>query len=55
MGELRYRGQFNTTIPLELIEEVDKLSKETKIPKSTLTEEAIRDLINKYKKLRKKK
>ncbi len=47
---LKTRGNFSTTIKLELIDELKELSKETRIPLSKLLDESIEDLINKHKK-----
>lgn len=43
------KERFIVYLPVELIEEVRRLKKETRIPHSGLCEEAIEDLIKKYK------
>ena len=50
MGDLKYRGYLNTTIPLEQIEQIRQLAKKTGIPMSRLIEEALKDLFDKYRK-----
>lgn len=47
---LKTRGNFSTTIKLELIDELKELSKETRIPLSKLLDESIDDLLIKHKK-----
>lgn len=46
----RHRKRFSTTIDPELVNKLRELSKETRISMSKLLDEAIEDLINKYKK-----
>ena len=48
MGELKYRGYLNTTLPLEQIKQLRELSKQTRIPISKLVEEALQDLLKKH-------
>lgn len=48
MGDLKYRGYLNTTIPIEQIEQIRKLSADTRIPISRLAEEAWEDLLLKH-------
>lgn len=48
MGDLKYRGYINTTIPLTQLAQIRKLSKTTNIPMSRLLEEALNDLLVKY-------
>ncbi|AIF52050.1 ribbon-helix-helix domain-containing protein [Pelosinus sp. UFO1] len=48
MGELKHRGHFSTTVPIWQIDSIRKLSTETKIPISRLTEEAFDYLLTKY-------
>lgn len=48
MGDLKYRGYLNTTLPLEQIQQLRELSKKTRIPISKLVEEALQDLLKKH-------
>jgi hypothetical protein len=48
LGDLKYRGYINTTIPLIQLEQIRKLSKKTNIPMSRLLEESLNDLLIKY-------
>lgn len=50
MGELKNRKKVGTTIRLDLLDNLQKLSKNTKIDISKLIDEAIEDLLNKYSK-----
>ena len=50
MSDLTTRKRVTTTLDKELVEKLDKLSKETRIPKSKLFDEAIEDLLKKHKK-----
>lgn len=45
-----YRKRFVSSLKNELIPQFDKLSEETRIPKSRLLDEAIEDLLKKYEK-----
>ena len=45
---LKNRKPISNAIDIKLYEAFEKLSKETKIPKSKLLDEALQDLINKY-------
>ena len=45
---LKYRTRFTSSLKNELVEKFDKLSKETRIPKSRLLDEAIEDLLKKH-------
>ncbi len=44
------RTRFTSSLKNELMVDFDKLAEETRIPKSRLIDEAIEDLLNKYKK-----
>ena len=44
---LKYRTRFTSSLKNELIPLFDKLSKDTRIPKSRLLDEAIEDLLKK--------
>lgn len=44
------RTRFTSSMKNELMAGFDKLAEETRIPKSRLIDEAIEDLLNKYKK-----
>ena len=46
---LKYRKRFTSSIKNELSEEFDKLTVETRIPKSRLLDEAIEDLLKKHR------
>ncbi|MBO8160612.1 MAG: ribbon-helix-helix domain-containing protein [Thermosipho sp. (in: Bacteria)] len=48
-NELKNRVRFSSTLPKELQQKFNELAKETRIPKSKLLEEAIEDLLKKYK------
>lgn len=48
---LKYRKRFTSSLKNELVAEFDKLAQATRIPKSRLLDEAIEDLLRKYKKL----
>ncbi len=48
MGELKNRGYFTTTIPNDHIRTIKKLSDDTRIAQSKLTEEAFNDLFKKH-------
>lgn len=50
MAELRNRERFGVAIDKELLEGLRKLSEDTRIPASKLIDEAIEDLLKKYKK-----
>ncbi|MDQ0197943.1 ribbon-helix-helix domain-containing protein [Neobacillus ginsengisoli] len=45
---LKTRRTISNAIDIELYEQLEKLSIDTRIPKSKLLDEAIRDLINKH-------
>ena len=45
---LKYRKRFTSSLKNELVESFDNLSKETRIPKSKLLDEAIEDLLKKH-------
>lgn len=47
---LKNRKRFTSSLKNELIEPFDKLSEETRIPKTKLLDEAIEDLLKKHKK-----
>jgi predicted DNA-binding protein len=47
---LKTRKNVATTIDIELSNKLDELSKETRIPKSKLIDEAIEDLLKKFSK-----
>ncbi len=49
MSEKRERRSWTTTIYADLFMELKKLSETTRIPVSKLTDEAIEDLLQKYK------
>lgn len=46
------RVRFTSSLKKELMPQLDELSKETRIPKSRLIDEAIEDLLKKYEKRR---
>ena len=48
MNDLKYRLKVSTSIDTNLSNAFDKLSNETRIPKSKLFDEAIEDLLKKY-------
>lgn len=43
------KERFTTYLPTEMIEKIRKLSEDTRIPQSRLYEEAVEDLMKKYK------
>jgi len=45
---LKYRTRFTSSLKNELVPLFDKLSKDTRIPKSRLLDEAIEDLLIKH-------
>lgn len=45
---LKNRTRFTSSLKNELIDEFNKLSEKTRIPKSRLLDEAIEDLLKKY-------
>jgi predicted DNA-binding protein len=47
---LKHRKTISNAIEIELYEQLEKLSIETRIPKSKLLDEAIRDLLKKHSK-----
>lgn len=47
---LKYRKRFTSSLKNELVKEFDELAGKTRIPKSRLLDEAIEDLLKKYKK-----
>lgn len=49
MSDLTTRTRIGNTINTELLKEFKQLSKDTKIPMSRLLDEAIEDLLKKYK------
>lgn len=50
LAELRYRAKKMFSINKELVERLEKLSKQTRIPQSRLIDEAIEDLLKKHDK-----
>jgi len=48
---LKYRKRFTSSLKNELIEPFNKLSENTRIPKSKLLDEAIEDLLKKHSEL----
>ena len=44
------RTRFVSSLKNELVPQLNKLSKETRVPKSRLLDEAIEDLLKKYEK-----
>ena len=44
------RTRFTSSLDNELVEDFDKLSKKTRVPKTRLLDEAIEDLLKKYEK-----
>ena len=44
------RTRFTSSLKNELMEDFDKLAAETRIPKSRLLDEAVEDLLKKYRK-----
>jgi hypothetical protein len=51
MSDLKNRTRIGNTVDIELWERFRELSKETRIPMSKLLDEAIQDLLEKYKKI----
>jgi len=47
---LKNRTPISSTIEIRLYEQLDKLTQQTRIPKSKLLDEAIQDLLKKYNK-----
>ncbi len=47
-GELKNRERFGVAVEKKLLEALRKLSKNTRIPASKLTDEALEDLFKKY-------
>lgn len=47
--DLKNRIRFSTSMDIELSKKLEELSKQTRIPKSKLVDEAIEMLVNKYK------
>lgn len=47
-----HRKRFVSSLQNELVPEFDRLSRETRVPKSRLLDEAIEDLLKKYDKRR---
>ena len=45
---LKYRTRFTSSLKNQLVPLFDALSKQTRIPKSRLLDEAIEDLLRKY-------
>ncbi len=43
------RTRFTSSLKNELIAQFDELSRKTRIPKSRLLDEAVEDLLNKYR------
>lgn len=50
MKSLRNRTPFSTTVDNKLLQELEDLHQETRIPKSKLTDEAIALLLKKHQK-----
>lgn len=50
MSDLTTRTRIGNTVNTELLKEFKQFSKDTKIPMSRLLDEAIDDLLKKYKK-----
>lgn len=50
MSDLKTRTRIGNTVNTELLKEFKQLSKDTRIPMSRLLDEAIGDLLKKYKK-----
>jgi len=48
MSDLKNRKRIGSAIDKELLERLQRLSKETRIPMSRLLDEAIEDLLKKY-------
>ena len=48
--DLKNRVRFSTSMDIELSKKLEELSKQTRIPKSKLVDEAIEMLVNKYNK-----
>ncbi len=46
------RVRFTSSLQKELMPQLDQLSRETRVPKSRLLDEAIEDLLKKYEKRR---
>jgi len=49
-GDLKNRSRFGVAIDNKILEELRNLSNETRIPASKLVDEALEDLIIKYRK-----
>lgn len=45
---LKYRTRFTSSLKNELTKSFDDLTKQTRIPKSRLLDEALEDLLSKY-------
>lgn len=50
MTDLRNRVRFSSTLRKDLREDIKKLSNDTRLDQSVLLDEAIEDLLKKYKK-----
>ena len=48
--QLKYRTRFTSSLRNELWEKFNKLSRETRLQKTTLMDEAVEDLLMKYHK-----
>lgn len=51
MSELKNRSKYSTNVDKELLIKFKELAAETRIPATKLLDEAIEDLLKKYKKL----
>jgi metal-responsive CopG/Arc/MetJ family transcriptional regulator len=49
MSELKNRARKMFSIDKQLVEKLEQLSKSTRIPQSRLIDEAIEDLVSKYR------
>lgn len=48
MSDLKNRERITTTVNIEIMKELRKLSKETMVPISKLIEKALKNLLNEY-------
>ena len=49
MSDLKNRERYTNSLDIQLLKNLKKLSSTTKIPQSKLLDEAIEDLLKKYK------
>ena len=51
MSDLKNRKRIGTSVDLEVWDSFEKLAEKTKIPKSKLFDEALKDIVKKYEPL----